>query len=67
MSSACGVRTNTGLPRQATVMAMPGVICERSTSIDESARTSADGFMLSMIGHAKAPAADCRGRPGDEL
>jgi hypothetical protein len=37
-------------------MVCPGCIGDKSTSIDESASTSAAGFMLSMNGHATAQA-----------
>jgi hypothetical protein len=36
-------------------MPMPSVIGARSTSTEDSASTSADGFMLSISGQAMAP------------
>src|SRR3546814_1434992 len=43
---------NTGLPRQVTVTLWPSAIGARSTSVEASARTSAEGFMVSISGQA---------------
>ena len=46
----------TGLPRHFTVIACPTSICEMSTSVEDSASTSADGLRLLIIGQATAAA-----------
>src|SRR3546814_2338151 len=43
---------NTALPRQVTVTLWPSAIGARSTSVEASARTSAEGFMVSISGQA---------------
>src|SRR3546814_2141913 len=43
---------NTGLPRQVTVTLLPSAIGARLTSVEASARTSAEGFMVSISGQA---------------
>jgi len=47
---------NTGLPRHFTVTAAPTAIGAMSTSMLDSASTSADGFIWSISGQAMAPA-----------
>src|SRR3546814_19945466 len=43
---------NTGLPRQVTVTLWPSAIGARSTTVEASAITSAEGFMVSISGQA---------------
>ena len=60
-------RTKIGLPCQTTVMPWPSAIGVRSTSTDDSASTSFDGFIESISGQAMAPAPIDRAGTGDEL
>jgi hypothetical protein len=51
MSSAVRWSMNTGLPRHITVTRCPSAILAMSTSVVDSASTSAAGFIWSMKGH----------------
>src|SRR5581483_2343156 len=52
ISSGVRWRMKTGLPRHLTVIAWPTWTPEISTSIEDKASTSPDGFMLLMNGQA---------------
>ena len=56
ISSCVRRRMKTGLPRNMTVICVPGSTPLMSTRLDDKARTSADGFIWATKGQTAAPA-----------